>query len=386
MTRSTSRRKWWWVAAGLLAVLFLGTWVALDRHETGARVDAFSERFALLAELRRDALEVYVDTVRTEMIFWSTNRDVLEWRRELSGAWHRMSDPSATLHRLYLVDNPHAAGERRHLCDAGDESTYSALHAAIHPMTRLFVEERGYYDLFLIDPAGNILYTVEKESDFATNLMDGPWRDTGLGWVFRQALEHAGEGRVTFSDFSRYPPSDDAPAMFASRALRDDADETVGVLVLQLPTDRLQSLMQFTAGMGESGETYLVGPDLLMRSDSRFSEKSTILRTEVDTDTVRSALDGVRGVRFTDDYRGVRVLSAFTQFDVDEDIRWAVMAEIDEAEVQASRGKRRPVLAGLFGLLYAAGLASIWFVATGAWASGALGSAPFEPDMPDLMD
>ena len=36
------------------------------------------------------------------------------------------------------------------------------------------------------------------------------------------------------------------------------------------------------------GETYLVGSDHLMRSDSRFSEESTILNTKVDGETVKA--------------------------------------------------------------------------------------------------
>ena len=66
----------------------------------------------------------------------------------------------------------------------------------------------------------------------------------------------------------------------------------LGVLALQLPSDTIAEIMHFTAGMGDSGETYLVGPDLLMRSDSRFTEDSTILETTVDTGTVKLALAG----------------------------------------------------------------------------------------------
>ena len=106
----------------------------------------------------------------------------------------------------------------------------------------------------------------------------------------------------------------------------------LGVLAMQLPTNRIRDIMQFTAGMGESGETYLVGEDLLMRSDSRFREESTILQVKVDTESVRRALSGESGTLFTPDYRGVPVLSAFSDLTVD-DFRWAVMAEIDGSVV-----------------------------------------------------
>jgi methyl-accepting chemotaxis protein len=90
--------------------------------------------------------------------------------------------------------------------------------------------------------------------------------------------------------------------------------------------------MQVTAGMGESGETYVVGEDLLMRSDSRFSEESTTLKTTVDTETVRLALRGETGLQETPDYRGIPVLSAYGPLRF-EAANWTVMAEIDTAEV-----------------------------------------------------
>ena len=132
--------------------------------------------------------------------------------------------------------------------------------------------------------------------------------------------------------------------MFSATAIRADDGELLGVLAVQLPIERLREIMQFTAGMGESGETYLVGEDLLMRSDSRFSEESTILRTTVDTKTVRRALRGETGVDVTDDYRGIPVLSAYAPLDY-AGKRWAVMAEIDRDEVLAPVREARELLA-----------------------------------------
>jgi len=132
--------------------------------------------------------------------------------------------------------------------------------------------------------------------------------------------------------------------------------------------------------MGESGETYLVGSDLRMRSNSRFSEQPTVLETTVDTVTVRKALDGFSGVEFTPDYRGVVVLSAYDYLDIDE-FRWAVMAEIDEAEVQSYVGSIRAtlaaIIAAIFGmvLVTARGLADL-----GPLGGGDSDGADFELD------
>ena len=118
-------------------------------------------------------------------------------------------------------------------------------------------------------------------------------------------------------------------------------------MAFQVPISRINQIMQFTGGMGETGETYIVGQDLLMRSDSRFSDTTTILRTLVDTETARRALGGEKGVHMADDYRGIPSLSAFAPFEF-EGLRWAVVAEIDEQELRRRAFRPRRLLASAF--------------------------------------
>jgi methyl-accepting chemotaxis protein len=270
----------------------------------------------------------------------------------LANGWQALgSDAGAQIQDLYQAEQNKPANER---VDAGDGSSYSTAHAKLHDFAREFVTARGYYDFFLIDLNGNVLYTVEKEADFGSNLLTGPYADSGLADAFRQAAASTVPGQVVLSDLQRYAPSDNAPAIFAASTLRDEAGQTIGVLALQLPSDTIANIMQFTEGMGESGETYLVGSDLLMRSNSRFAEQSTILATTVATATVERALAGERGMEYTDDYRGVEVLSAYDSIEFDG-VRWAVMAEIDKAEIERGVGSILASLAAaalaLFGLV-----------------------------------
>ena len=84
-----------------------------------------------------------------------------------------------------------------------------------------------------------------------------------------------------FFDFKPYAPSHGAPASFISQAILDENGSLAGILVFQMPIAKINNVMQVAAGMGESGETYIVGKDGFMRSDSRFSDESTILKTKV---------------------------------------------------------------------------------------------------------
>jgi hypothetical protein len=230
----------------------------------------------------------------------------------------------------------------------------------MHPRARLFVTERGYYDFFLIGPEGDVYYTVEKERDFATNLETGEWSNSGLAEVFTRAKRERKEGTIAVSDMQAYGPSDGEPAIFMATAMHDDAGQFLGVIAFQLPTDRILGIMNYTSGMGETGETYLVGQDHLMRSDSRFTDQSTVLSQVVKTPAVDLALAGEQGVEFIQDYRGVEVMSVYLPMQVG-DTRWAVMAEIDRDEIEEGAARERPAMAGVLFFVYGLSLWSVWY-------------------------
>lgn len=209
-----------------------------------------------------------------------------------------------------------------------DSETYDQVNARHHPYLAKIKETYGLYDLFLVNLKGDIIYTVVHEPDFATNLVDGPYRDQNIAQAFQQA-RHGN----TIVDFDHYAPSQDQPASFVASPLY--ADGTMeGILITQLPLDQIDAITQERSGLGESGEVYIVGPDYLMRSDSRFSETSTVLELKVETVGTRRALAGESGTEIIADYRGVDVLSSFAPLKIGP-LAYAFLAEIDEEEILA---------------------------------------------------
>lgn len=319
-------------AVGILTIAGI-VWATFQVEQRRAMRDQI-ESLVTLQELRRFALEDYLETLRSEIILYSETPDVRASIRDMTRAWRQSAGNSAAaLRRLYVSESPYAPGERHRLDTAGDGSIYSALHAEVHPRLRDLRDHHGYYDIFLVTADGSLVYTVAKEDDFGTNLIAGPWSDTGLGRAVRAALEAESPGFVAFMDFEPYEPSAGGPASFIASSVFDQDGTRLGALAFQVPTERLRPILQFTAGMGRTGETYLVGSDYLMRSDSRFADISTILRTRVETDAVRRAFEGETGAAVIDDYRGVSVVSAFGPFRF-EGTTWALIAEIDEREAR----------------------------------------------------
>jgi methyl-accepting chemotaxis protein len=257
-----------------------------------------------------------------------------------------LDEDAALLQHLYLASNKNPIGSKDRLDNPDDGSRYSQSHASYHPIFRSIQQKFGLYDLFLVDAeSGDIVYSVFKETDFATSLRTGAFASSSIGSAFTEAVNRGRKDTVAFADFRPYLPSYSAPASFIASPIYDGR-ELVGTVIFQLPIDRLNEIISETVGMGDTGETYAVGPDGLFRTDSRFLSdlgvETTIINPEVRVDSrpVQEVFDhNSAGTARGFDYRGSRVLASWSPITVhpssqgESEVRWALISEIDEAEV-----------------------------------------------------
>ena len=239
---------------------------------------------------------------------------------------------------LYISANSNPLGSKYKLNHAGDSSSYSDYHRKYHSRFQSFQEEFGYYDVFLADlNDGNIVYSVFKEIDYATSLVSGPHANSPIAEVYQKAVK-ANKGEVVFMDFDQYTPSYNAPAGFVAAPIFD-GNRRIGVAIFQFPIAALNEILMERSGLGKTGETFLIGSDKLMRTDSYLDPKhhSVIAsfrnpgKGRVDTEAARQALSGNSGTDVIIDYNGNPVLSAFAPVRFSE-LNWAIIAEIDVAE------------------------------------------------------
>lgn len=226
----------------------------------------------------------------------------------------------------------------------------------------------GFHDVFLIDKNGNVVASIDKESDLGANLYSSKWKNTGLGKAF-----HESQNGIAFIDFEWYESSNE-PASFIAAPIYNKG-EFIGCAVFQIDLDKINSIMQSREGMGKTGETYIVGADKKMRSDSyldptghsvKASFEGTVEKNGVDTKASQEALAGNSGSEIIIDYNGNPVLSVYAPVDLPSGVRWAVIAEIDEAEAFAASDSMRNytiivalvlgILTALFGIFISGAL------------------------------
>jgi len=320
---------------GLISIVFT---------QAALREGAESKLLAL-ADARQAALSGYLEAIKEDLGLLAQNSVTRQAMVEFEQSYGDLGG-GATARRLYVDNNP-KQGKLWELASAEDGSAYSAAHAAYHPWFWRFAETRGYYDVFLISPAGDVVYSYTKEPDYGTNLAAGPWKASDLARVWRTVNDSKGSMPIAFSDFAAYEPSKGVPASFIAAPVMDGS-QYLGVAVFQMPIGRINAVMQRSEGMGESGETYIVGADFMMRSDSRFLKQgeSSILKQEVRTATVEAGLAGKSGVEEIKDYRGIWVLSAHKPLEF-EGVKWVIIGEIDTDEILASAATIRNYIVGV---------------------------------------
>lgn len=201
-----------------------------------------------------------------------------------------------------------------------------------------YVNVYGYHDVFVISKKhGHVMYSAAKQSDYGVNLKYGSLKDSGLAEVWRKTIEN---NRTTFVDMRPYAPSNNAPAIFVGTPLIFSG-QIYAVLVFQLSDEKINAVMKYREGYGASQEDYLVGPDNLMRSDSFLDQTNHTIKASfanptlgsVDTKATQSAFTGRTSTEIVIDYNNNPVLSAYSTVKVGEDVEWAILSEIDEAEV-----------------------------------------------------
>jgi methyl-accepting chemotaxis protein len=248
------------VAMGLISLRTAGD---IIKSEAQARLTSLAEA---------KAVQTFFGNIASNLVINAGDSITAEALVAFSDVFSSIERPVAELQRVYIDENPNPLGEKDRLVDADFDHPYARLHARYHGHFHRIQQSYGYYDVFLFDTAGNLVYSVFKERDYATNMNTGEWKDTDLAVIFRRAMSVDANEESVFEDFEPYAPSYDAPASFIGRSVFDASGQRVGVLAYQMPVDEIKNAVANIAGLGKTGDVFLVGSDGLLRSGSVQNE------------------------------------------------------------------------------------------------------------------
>lgn len=201
----------------------------------------------------------------------------------------------------------------------------------------IYREKFDFSDLFLIHPNGQVFYSVAKEDDYHTNIISGKYSKSGLGNLVKNVLETK---EYQFEDFSIYEPSDGEVYSFVGIPYIYN-NKVQFVIGAQISKEKINKIMSHISEMGKTGETFLVGKDYLMRSDSYLDKKNRTIEasfknsTTIDTKDVTNALKGMSNTISLTDYLGNTVLSSYTNVKIGN-TEWALISKMNSKEVMTS--------------------------------------------------
>lgn len=379
---------------GMIPMLMFGTYDYYTSKDT--IISQSKQRVTSLREVRKKQIEDYINQSKEEVIYFAKNRFFIDAAKDLILAYNNYNPDSTEralisgevqyyyennfMNRLSEIDrkeitiskyiprtNPQTQALQYHyIVNQGEsklsKNDYFNVHEKYFPLMKEAMDRFKYYDIFIMDNDGNITFTVAKEPDFATNVKDNMISNTNLAKIYVEFKNKADADYVAIYDYEAYLASAYEPAIFIASNFYDNGRK-IGTLIIQLSVDDINALMTGDGkwkedGLGQSGETFIVGKDSLMRTESRsfleepksFYEyletsgksaslideikyyKTCIMSMPVKSVAVKKAMQGLSGEEVITDYRGLSALASYSPVDI-ADLKWNIVSKIDEDEL-----------------------------------------------------
>jgi PAS domain S-box-containing protein len=238
------------------------------------------------------------------------------------------------------------------------------------PVFENYIKDKDLHDILLIDNEGNIIYSHNMDVDFGANVLTAGYVDTSVSRAYQKARD-AGDTHdsdyVGIADFTFYLPNKFQPLIAFSVPLIDLAGNTLGAMVVTFNSERIGAILSDNGAwedLGETGESFMIGQDRIMRTNSRYVEKfdeyvqtldklgynaerlamikalnTSVMLQQIKSDAVERALNGETGTTITYDYTGKKVISAFMplKLSLSEDnyLDWGLIVKISYEEANA---------------------------------------------------
>lgn len=292
-------------------------------------------RLTALREIRKKQVEEYFANCNNHVITLGEDRKIIDAFSQLQSLAPQIGPASST-----YAANPH----------------FRQIYQSINERLAKYIQRFGYDELYIVDNVSKrIVFSLRLTGDFGKAIDEAPLRQTKLRDLCEKLQQMKTQDTAVISDFAWYPYAPRVPVAFIGTPLISHG-KNLGSIVIRITGESINNIMTsnknwIEEGFGATGETYLVGSDYLMRSDSRFyiangkrladssayitAFSPSILKRKVYTESTIDAMRGKTDTRIIRDYRNVEVLSSYTKIST-AGLNWVILAEIDTREAFSS--------------------------------------------------
>jgi len=287
-------------------------------------VDSFSSK-----ALKEDGIE------RLKVMQQSKSLQMKNWAQDFQKSIEFVAETEIIASRFNKLKEYHdrlAVAEEESFPIETDE--YKQYWQDMSPKMLQIQEQFKLNDILIICAAhGHVMYTNGKRKDLGTNLVHGKYKDSILGKVWKKVKQTKKSAAI---DFEPYAPANNEYTSFIATPFFGENKDILGIIAFEIDKNQINAIMQERTGMGETGESYLVGRidgNISFRSDMLTQgEGSFVLGYQVKTEYIERALDGEKGYGI---YTGIdknKILVVYTPLDI-LGFNWAGISKVflDEA-------------------------------------------------------
>ncbi|MGL5007056.1 MAG: response regulator [Plesiomonas sp.] len=219
---------------------------------------------------------------------------------------------------------------------------YRLLHSRFHPS---FVEKlrfSDFSDILIANTQGDIVYSVMKNPNFGTNLLQGPWKNSPLSEAFKQTLlaaeQHTTQANkfkktpLIFIDFAIDPITKEHIAYLAAPVEQNGYLHSI--FIFQLTKRKLNSILSDAKLFGKTSAIILVGHDNIARGITPIYPQQTTQPLPLTSPLIQQVTQGKTGNGSSISLNGAPVIAAFTPISVFGE-SWGLITQIKAEEAFA---------------------------------------------------
>ncbi len=267
--------------------------------------------------------------------------------QEMTDYLEDMSTNKVTIQLLQKLQEDYSQAEKTHFTDTESKTYREIANDLRSEIQKTWIPE-GIVNYYFVNTNGTILFEMNEGQDLGASLFKGPMALTKFSKTCKKALT---SGKPLFSDLEYYPSSSGELSGFLVKAINSQRGEKIGMIAIQIATSNIDKIIQYGIGFGNTGKVYLIGLDLNLRSASKFSNLSDILKKHeenhltltwqgVKVNNITLSADGkpiVEEVSSFTTSEGVVVMGLYRNITELEKlgVNWALVEEIDQDEAHA---------------------------------------------------